>query len=82
MNVLATYPAFRRQGVATELLAEAERRADGRALSLIVADRNAPARRLYHSFGFRDVAEEPIAKEDWACDSTAWVLMLRPAGKA
>ena len=31
VNVLATYPAFRRQGVATRLLAEAERQGPGRA---------------------------------------------------
>ena len=31
LNVLATYPAFRRRGVASRLLAEAERQGPGRA---------------------------------------------------
>jgi ribosomal protein S18 acetylase RimI-like enzyme len=79
VNVLATYPAFRRRGVATRLLGEAARRAAGRGLSLIVADLNAPARQLYRAFGFRDAAEEPIVKEGWVSASDAWVLMLKPA---
>jgi ribosomal protein S18 acetylase RimI-like enzyme len=78
VNVLATYPAFRRRGVATRLLAEASRRAGRRGLSLIVADRNEPARRLYRAFGFREAAEEAIVKEDWSSISDAWVLMLKP----
>ena len=42
---------------ARALLAEAERQAAGaRGLSLIVADRNAPARRLYEAFGFVEAA--------------------------
>jgi ribosomal protein S18 acetylase RimI-like enzyme len=80
VNVLATYPAFRRQGVGWALLEEAARAAEGaRGLSLIVADRNAAARRLYARFGFAAVAEEPIEAEDWRTDSTRWVLMLKPA---
>jgi ribosomal protein S18 acetylase RimI-like enzyme len=78
VNVLATYPAFRRQGVATRLLEEAARQAGARDLSLIVADRNAVARRLYEGFGFAAVAEAAMVKEDWRSESTAWVLMLRP----
>jgi ribosomal protein S18 acetylase RimI-like enzyme len=79
VNVLATYPEFRRQGVARRLLAEAERQAAGaRGLSLIVADRNLGARRLYEAFGFRAVAEEPMIKQAWSSDSDAWVLMLKP----
>jgi ribosomal protein S18 acetylase RimI-like enzyme len=82
VNVLATYPEFRRRGVARQLLAEAERQAAGADLSLIVADRNAGARRLYEAFGFRAAAEEPVVAEDWESESEAWVLMLRPARSA
>jgi ribosomal protein S18 acetylase RimI-like enzyme len=80
VNVLATYPAFRRRGVATALLHEAERRAGDGTLSLIVADRNAAARRLYLAFGFADVARAPIVKEEWETESDEFVLMLKPAG--
>jgi ribosomal protein S18 acetylase RimI-like enzyme len=81
VNVLATYPAFRRRGIARRLLAEAERRAgEGRDLSIIVASANAPARRLYADVGYRGVAEEPVVVlDDWRCDSPAWVLMIKPA---
>jgi ribosomal protein S18 acetylase RimI-like enzyme len=79
VNVLATYPAFRRRGVGWALLEEAARRGEGaRGLSLVVADRNAAARRLYDRFGFAAIAEEPIEAEDWQTDSRHWVLMLKP----
>ena len=44
--------AFRGRGVATALLRHAARAAGAAALSLIVADGNATARRLYEGFGF------------------------------
>jgi ribosomal protein S18 acetylase RimI-like enzyme len=81
VNVLAVYPEFRRRGHARRLLEEAERRAGGRPLSLIVEDGNVAARRLYDAFGFRVAAEVPMVKEDWQSDGTAWVLMLRPAAQ-
>ena len=80
VNVLATYPAFRRRGVGSRLLAEAERQAGRRNLSLIVADRNLTARRLYEAFGFDEIAREPMVKDGWETASDAWVLMVRDAG--
>lgn len=78
VNVLATYPRFRRRGVGRALMAEAERSARGAAgVSLIAADRNQDARRLYESLGYRERARAPIAKEAWRCDSDAWVLMVK-----
>jgi ribosomal protein S18 acetylase RimI-like enzyme len=80
VNILAVYPGFRRRGIACLLLAEADARgADARGVSLIVADRNAPARRLYAACGFREVAEAPMVKENWRSDSDTWVLMVKPA---
>jgi ribosomal protein S18 acetylase RimI-like enzyme len=79
VNILAVYPAFRRRGIARRLLAAAEARAGNPGTSLIVADRNSRARRLYEDAGFREVARAPIVKEDWSCASAAWVLMLKPA---
>lgn len=77
VNVLATYAAFRRQGVATRLLAEAERLAAGGDLSLIVAGENATARRLYEAFGFAEVARE-TAIAGAEVGPGGWVLMIKP----
>lgn len=79
INCLAVLPAFRRRGVAGALLGEAERRAEGAAgLCLVVADRNADARRLYEAFGFAEAGREPMVKDGWASESESWVLMVKP----
>ncbi len=80
VNMLATYEGFRGRGVGTALLAEAARlgRDAAGGMSLIVADRNVPARRLYRALGYGEVASEPMVREDWVCDSEAWILMVRP----
>jgi ribosomal protein S18 acetylase RimI-like enzyme len=82
VNVLATYEPFRRRGVGRALLGEAERRGGaGRAMSLIVGDRNLGARRVYEAFGFRAAASEPVAATGgWTSASRNWVLMIRPEG--
>lgn len=87
VNVLATYPEFRRRGVARRLLAEAEARAgDAPEMSIIVADANAPAFGLYRTTGYAERARAAMVKEDWACASDAWVLLTKaltkPAGLA
>ncbi|HVL22114.1 MAG TPA: GNAT family N-acetyltransferase, partial [Amaricoccus sp.] len=79
-NVLATYAPHRGCGVGTALLRQATRLAEGTAMSLIVADGNATARRLYEGFGFLEAERRPIVHDGWESDSRAWVLMLRPAG--
>ena len=80
VNMLATYPAFRRRGVATALLAEAERQAaSAGGLSLIVADDNHDARCLYRTSGFAEIAEEPLVADGWVTGSRAWVLMSKPS---
>jgi ribosomal protein S18 acetylase RimI-like enzyme len=82
INILAVLPEFRRRGVASALLGEAVRIAEGSAaLCLVVADRNSAARRLYEAFGFAAVDEEPMVKEGWTSESEAWVLMLKPAAR-
>jgi ribosomal protein S18 acetylase RimI-like enzyme len=79
VNVLATYPAFRRRGVAGRLLDAAAAAAQGSAgLSLIVADANVEARRLYDRFGFRETARAPLVPDGWQTRSTAWLLLQRP----
>ena len=80
VNVLATYAPHRGCGVGTALLRQATRLAEGTAMSLIVADGNATARRLYEGFGFVETERRPIVHDGWESDSREWVLMLRPAG--
>lgn len=80
INVLATRPEYRGRGYGTELLALAEsicRDRGMRGLSLIVADSNLGARRLYGSHGYREIAQRPMVKEGWQSAGTHWVLMRK-----
>ncbi len=82
VNVLATSPACRGRGYGRALLDIAVRLAQDtrrHGLSLIVADSNAGARRLYESAGYREMARRPMIKEGFEHPGTAWVLMTRPA---
>jgi ribosomal protein S18 acetylase RimI-like enzyme len=59
VDALATSPAFERRGAARALLAEAERQARRRGLAAVALDttiENAPARALYASEGYEEVA--------------------------
>jgi len=80
VNVLATYPEYRRRGHATALLeiaARLAREADRDGLSIIVADSNEGARRLYEQAGFRERAMRPMVKEGWDGSGDNWVLLVR-----
>lgn len=62
VDALATDPDFRRRGAARALLAEAERGARERRLPAVALDTtmaNEPARKLYASEGFDEVAYRP-----------------------
>ncbi|HSB58312.1 MAG TPA: GNAT family N-acetyltransferase [Methyloceanibacter sp.] len=81
VNVLATFPEFRRQGIGLKLLAIAEQkaRADGAgALSVIVAGENEPAARLYARAGYRAEAREPIFAFPGCQHGGDWLLMVKP----
>jgi ribosomal protein S18 acetylase RimI-like enzyme len=83
VNVLATFPEFRRQGIGLELLAIAEQKAlaDGAGtLSVIVARENEPAVRLYARAGYRTVANEPIFAFPGCPHGGDWLLMVKPLG--
>lgn len=78
--VLAVYPAFRGQGLGTQLLdhAEATAKANGKSMmSIIISDANHGARALYERAGYREIASRTMVKEDWQNDSTAWVLLTK-----
>lgn len=80
VNVLATYPKYRGEGYGRQLLSVAESLAvdTGRkGMSLIVADSNTGARKLYQRMGYTDVAQRPMVKEGWQHSGHNWVLMLK-----
>ncbi|MGH6824613.1 GNAT family N-acetyltransferase [Methyloceanibacter sp.] len=77
VNVFATFPEFRRQGIGRELLAIAEQKAresGAPALSVIVAGANERAARVYRHAGFAAAAWEKMVPfpgytqaGDWVC---------------
>ena len=83
VNVLATFPEFRRQGIGVALLAIAEQkaRADGAgALSVIVAGGNERAARLYRRAGFTAAAREPLVPFPGYTHEGDWVLLIKRLG--
>lgn len=77
VSVLAAYPQARGIGAGSQLLALAEKEAAGRPMSLIVADNNAGAIRLYERFGFLRHASRPMVKDGWQSAGENWILMLK-----
>ena len=80
VNVLATFPEFRRRGLGTALLGIAEQKAREQgapALSVIVAGENEPAARLYKTAGYQTRAAEPIFAYPGCPHSGDWVLMVK-----
>jgi ribosomal protein S18 acetylase RimI-like enzyme len=80
VNVLAAYPEARNRGYGTQLLALSERLAAEHglsAVSVIVANQNVGARRLYERCGFTETARLPIVKDGWECDSNEWLLLVK-----
>lgn len=80
LNALAVRPGQRGAGWGRRLLGVAEQLARAtrcRAVSLVVADANATARRLYAACGYREAARRPMVQDGWSSDSRDWVLMRR-----
>lgn len=80
INVLGVLPRFRNRGLGARLLALADETARARSKrgsSLIVADANAGARRLYARSGFREQASRKIVKQDWRTESENWLLLVK-----
>ena len=79
VNAVATFPEARGLGVGSQLMAWAGQRASALGLngtSLIVADANRGARRLYERLGYAEVASRPMVKERWQNPAENWVLMV------
>lgn len=80
VNILAVTPEQRGRGLGTSLLRLADRLAVAhgrRGTSVIVADANSGARRLYERCGYTETATRPMVKEAWVNRSTAWVLLRK-----
>lgn len=80
MNVLATYPQFRGRGYGAQLISIADdiaRDTGKRGLSIIVADANAGARRLYERCGYREQARRVMVKAQWQHPRTDWVPLVK-----
>ena len=80
VNVLAVRPRFRGLGLGTRLLAFADeigRTRGMHGMSIIVADTNTDARRLYERCGYRLVATRPMVKEGWQSEGKNWVLLTK-----
>jgi ribosomal protein S18 acetylase RimI-like enzyme len=83
VNVLAAYPEHRGKGYGAALLGLAEelaRETLRRGLSIIVADTNTGARRLYERCGYREVATRRMVKEGWVHPGTNFVLLAKRGG--
>jgi ribosomal protein S18 acetylase RimI-like enzyme len=80
VNVLATYPEHRGRGYGRGLLEIAEAIAAGcglHGMSIIVADSNVGARRLYERQGYHERDSRPMVKEDWQNPGSRWVLLVK-----
>ncbi|MGF1446502.1 MAG: GNAT family N-acetyltransferase [Pikeienuella sp.] len=81
VHVLATDPAHRGQGWGGRLLALADARAQAsgvRRLSIIVADDNHAARRLYARHGFCQIDHRCACTEGWETETRSWLLLAKP----
>ena len=79
-HVVAVSPEYRGKGQGLALLALAERLAGsaGKAsVSLIVSDTNTGARRLYELWGYREIAQRKMVKEQWQHPGVNWVLLRK-----
>ncbi|MGI9400130.1 MAG: GNAT family N-acetyltransferase [Rhizobiaceae bacterium] len=80
INVLATLPEHRGKGHGSKLLNCAEDIAVNHGLSelsLIVADNNKGARKLYERSGFVEQSRRPLVRENWITEGREWVLMTK-----
>lgn len=78
--MLACYPEHRGQGLGSLLLKTAERIGEAEGLqrmSVIVADNNTGARRLYERHGYTETATRPCVREGWVTDTENWVLLMK-----
>jgi len=84
VNVLAALPGHRGEGWGTRLLQVAEKIAAAEGLtglSIIVADTDLLARRLYERMGYRELARREAVHDGWQGRIREWVLLTKGAGR-
>jgi len=80
VNILAVLTQFRDIGLGSRLLALADEtglQLGKRGMSVVVADTNAGAQRLYRRFDYTEAARLPMVKEDWITEGQDWVLLTK-----
>ncbi|WP_299176450.1 GNAT family N-acetyltransferase [uncultured Neptuniibacter sp.] len=85
INAVATFSAYRNQGVACRLIEEAEKQAIESGYShasLIVASENRGARRLYLKLGYEVEASLPVITYPGALHGGDWELMIKQIKRA
>lgn len=81
VNALAAFPQYRNRGLGSRLLAEAERIARAErapSLSLIVADANEGAMRLYLRSGYVEAGRRHLVPFPGLLHRGDWVLLTKP----
>ena len=80
VNVLAVIPEFRNLGFGSVLLKKADEYGANlgkEGMSVIVADNNQGARKLYERCEYQERAHRPIVKEGWVSEGENWVLLTK-----
>jgi ribosomal protein S18 acetylase RimI-like enzyme len=81
VNALAAFPEFRNKGLGTRLLAEAEtiaRKVKAPSLSIIVAEANEGAKRLYLRSGYAATARRRLVPFPGLPHGGDWLLLTKP----
>lgn len=78
VSMLATFPSYRKSGVAVALLDHEEQLPGPNGMSLITSDHNAAARMFLTDRGFREAAVVPAIKINWDSPLKSWHLMRKP----
>ncbi len=78
VSMLATFPVYRKSGVAEQLLNHEEETPGPNGMSLITSDRNLAARQFLLGRGFREAAVVPAIKINWDTPMKSWHLLRKP----
>lgn len=84
INVLAVFPAYRRLGLASRLLDQADAfvaEIGVPGAGLIAASGNAPALALYARHGYRELARRKMIDYPGGSHDQDWLLLTKPLGK-
>ena len=77
ISILATFPEYRRGGVARALMQDAETRPGEEGMSLVTAAENFAGRKFYTSLGYREAGEAPMVLGTHGPVGKTWLLMRK-----